>query len=162
MIGGESTLGTNHSVASQTSSTRRRRRVIPLKWLVCMKAGTSGVDKHAVELIVLTAGVWRPTGIRRYSSVFISWVSLPATQGETRLETTGAACTICGTMRKIALLLIVLLGVSHFATVSRCEDGKWVYDQNVSSDLACWRNIIEEKFSFYLSCKAKTALVALC
>lgn len=30
----------------------------------------------------------------------------------------------CWTMRNIAVLLIVLLGVAHFATVGRCEDGK--------------------------------------
>ena len=28
-------------------------------------------------------------------------------------------------MRKIALLLMVLLGVAHFATVVRCDDGMY-------------------------------------
>uniref|UniRef100_UPI003AABF950 protein disulfide-isomerase A4 isoform X2 n=1 Tax=Centroberyx gerrardi TaxID=166262 RepID=UPI003AABF950 len=32
-------------------------------------------------------------------------------------------------MRKVALLLIVLLGVAHFATVVRCEDGEYVAEE---------------------------------
>lgn len=34
------------------------------------------------------------------------------------------AASFVDTMRKVALLLIVLLGVAHFAAVSRCEEGE--------------------------------------
>lgn len=38
-------------------------------------------------------------------------------------------------MKKLALLLIVLLGVAHFATVSRCEEGECGHLYNPAAEL---------------------------
>ncbi|XP_068200117.1 protein disulfide-isomerase A4 [Antennarius striatus] len=38
-------------------------------------------------------------------------------------------------MRKVALLLIVLLGVAHFATLSKCEDDEEVKEEETEDDL---------------------------
>lgn len=116
-------IGPNHGVASQTSSTRRRRRVISevISLYESRSLGLSqtrsGIDPRDSRCVA--------TDIHLTTFVSVYYLSeLTATEGEPLLETTGAACTISRTMRKIALLLIVLLGVAHFATVSRCEEGK--------------------------------------